>query len=372
MEGLAYKDRTANLISLLPPLSIGTNLYTLGSMKPKLESQFDPRVNDVDVLVVADYSTIEEYVDRFEQSKGVATILKNSTADLYDVFFMSREVAKLHFLCFSVLAGGTELEDEDLLVGDSHRTLSLDDYVPSEELRWRLYQVQAHRLCQEYVATSPNSNTEKARKTAKLLLRLFKVLICASCGVRMLKGIERELLLANDFKSIQQLFYKVVGAKVSIDPLFQRTLRGYSIDDWSEWMVAQEEIATQLLGLEDKIDFKTPNYLFYDTLAIILQDMLTMGVKHVINSPDKKTYLAEVASFIDRTSGYIVRLALAGVNNLKDFQASMAPPIVVEAYHEVTDYLAGKKAKSRTFISALILLEYTAKQSITYANHRLS
>lgn len=360
-------DTLSSLLSQTPR-QVGFAIYALGSTSDSSEELYNPRVSDRDLLFVANSPTFKDHLDHFKSVKKVAEKLTSAQDDLYDTFFMSQDIAVLHFSCLPVLAGDTSLRKENFIWGDAILPSLPNAYLPSEEFRRELYHARAAYLCRKYIECSPEADTSLARKHTKLLMRILKSLLCAYSKVEDLRDTEQILLKINKFRDIQKLFPARFDSDLYIDPIFQGVLNGNSVRDWPQWMSAQYVTAKQLLSLQ-LYNKPTPDeYLFYSTISEMLQGMLALGVKNLL-SAKKDRLETEMEEFVNHASKHVATLALTGVESLKDLESPLTPTIVKQSYKEIVRCLAGeKKADMEATVSALILLEYAVKEGIVYAN----
>lgn len=367
-ESSLRKKRVREAILSLDVLKhTDSTICFIGSMG-KAQSESLSRLSDVDLLLIEDHTSLSQYVAHLNQAQLIAASLKKpKNEELFDIFMMSSMVAELHYSCLPVLAGSTTLDKDDLIAG-AHFRINFKANILSNDFRQQLYRARANHLSRQYIQYSPVADTANARKVAKLILRILKLVICANSKVEDLNKIEKSLLPIDKLIDIESLFFEIVGRRVTIDPIIQQALEGKDINDWPAWMIAQDKLARQFLDFRLDAIFSVNDYLFYDTIAYILQDMLTLEIKNIIGTQNEKKRLALMEQFVNKAASCTVRLALAGVMSLANFDHPDTPKIVSKSYDVVVQYLRTGIMNMQGIAASVVLLEYALTQSFQIEN----
>lgn len=344
-----------------------TSVYVLGSLKARSSMSFHPKLSDVDLLVVPTCDSLSDYVSHFEQAiKASKYLNKDEQQDLYEIFLMSSSVANYHYSCLSVFAGARYADERDWLVGKKN----IQDLMPvSDALKSELYKAQAKKFREDFATFSPKTDTSKSRKVAKELLRGLKIIICANVDPKELEATEDLLFDVFSFDRIESVFYEIVGVKLKIHSIFDSVLMGDTVDDWSLWVTEQELMAGQLPDLKVKNELDNTSLSegrFYRTVGDMLRWMLIIGVKDIINEGDDKRRGLMIRSFVDESLSMVVRLAVAGVKPLTNFETDDTPRIVKDAFDIIVDFLKAEDAEVSLMqlTSSIVLLEYAFRQSL--------
>lgn len=368
----SYKKQiSSKLKAVFTHGSQDTDIYVAGSLRVSRESSFNASLSDIDLLIIPNGDSLDTYVKHYQQLISIPPKLTLPHDQLVEFFVLSSSIIEMYTHCLSTLINANRLYDEDRIFTASNKNSPPYERVaPSLVTRQNLYKMAANKFCAEIVMRMPLADTSKARKTAKNLLAGLKLIICAKVDETRLNEMEKQLFAIYTFEQIRPILTDVLPeVSIIIDPIFQQALDGKACDDWSEWMVAQDVIAKQLLELT--FDMTNREKRFYDGMYQ-MRDMLVISVKNILNEADRMRRNELMDVFVHDAAGVIARLALMGVERLVDFDDIQTPQMVTESSEVLIEYLKGEPVNLRHMAASVILLEYGFKQSIVYADNNLN
>lgn len=343
------------------------NLFLVGSVRPSKERFFNSKLSDIDLLFLCQPRTIKEYSDCLLYINNLAKQLDDIDNHIVETFFGSVSVVELYFSCLATIIGDDRLRDSDLVFGSIPVEVK-SDVLPTLEVRKSLYMARATYFCHDYERLLPIADTEKARKVAKILLRGLKLVVCAHTPLNEIRAMEERLFAVATLRDIVPILKATCKRDLRVDPIFDKVLAGANIEDWSAWMVAQDEVARQLSEIITREPLSAKDLRFYETIVVVLHDMLIAGLKEILSEKDDESRDMLIQGFIDRTTSLIVKLAMLGVATLYDFELPSTPQIVKESYEVVIEHLQGTENGITGLASSVVLLEYSLKQALAYAN----
>jgi hypothetical protein len=366
----SYKRQLSDSIAtLIRGEAEAVNVYVVGSLREDAHTRFSSSLSDVDLLIVPICDSLDDYVSHFEQVININANLNALNNDLFETFFMSSRIAYDYFNILPIIAGDAFLRDKDLLRGFPHVDNGSSLPRPSLAVRKRLYLAKVILFHQEYLTALPVANTTKARKVAKLLLRDLKMIVCGQVEVEELDEVEGRLCAAINFSEVMAIIREQLGVEILVDEILQRAIDGEDIDDWAEWMVAQDTLVRQLMSLRMETVFSAEQSRLYVSMVQV-RDLLNKKLKDIFDSSRSTYRVIDIENYANETASVIVKLALAGVSRLISFDDEETPQLIKEAYEVVVEHLQGQVNGLRVLAASVALLEYALEQSIIYANQQ--
>lgn len=369
MSFSSHKKVVGDLIESLTAGRKDADVVFVGSLRAAAESVFHPALSDIDVLIVPSGDSLDFYVSHFERAIKIARKLNSQDGWLADVFVMSHRLANAHYSCLSIYSGTTSIETEDYIVNNG-----LYDRAPfsnpDQRFKKKLYMANAARACLDYGRLLPVADTRDARKTAKKLLRLLKIIICAHSEYDSLDKIEERLFSVGTFDAIVPVFEEVVQRRIEIGPHLNASLNDAVVSDWSGLMIDQSNLGDFLQTINfDKL-ISPEDEKIYGDLGWVLRDLLIVGLKDVICATDVRRDEL-IKRYVDSAVSGVVRLALSGVDGLADLESDETPMKVRESYVSVTSYLEGSELTMYHVAAATILLEHAFSLGYQYCHDQL-
>jgi hypothetical protein len=370
LESSRLSEISRRLLDYTPvALRENSDIYLVGSARNSKKKFFNSKLSDIDLLIVSGSTNLEELTDRLEQVFHLAMEIDQSSHELFEIFFATSSAVSFHFSCLSVIGGAQGLNAEDLLVGSGKYGTARGVEYPSVTTRKKLYIARADGFCSEYGHLLPLADTSSARKTAKILHRGMKLLICSYASPDRLDEVENELFSISSFGELKVLFKTVRKHGLEVDDIIERAFQGQDISDWPRWMVAQDEIARQLLELIQDQRLPIEESRLHETLASAVHDMLIAGLKEIFGEKNPTVRRQMIEKYADNTASMIVKLALSGVKSLYDLDSKQVMDTIRESYHVLTDHLGGESGSdTRLLAAAISLLEYSVTEGVKYAN----
>jgi hypothetical protein len=366
---LSYRDKVEN--SILPLVERGNEnieIYFIGSLRDAAKDSFHTSLSDVDLLIIPNCDSINDYLSHFNFAMRVASELNGGKGQLADVFLMSSSIAYAHYSFLSVFAGTNEARVEDRIFGENIESVAQHVHFPSSVLK-KFYVAKATRFCNDYGnGILSVADTSMARKTTKELLRGIKTIICASVDDEHLASTEKILFSIGTFGMLKPIFKAVTKHELRVDKILDEVLAGKNVDDWPRWMIAQDRLSQLLMKIElDQLRLDEERR--FDAMGRILRDMLIVDAKNVISIDDDGMRIKLIEEYINNTASIIVKLALTGVDELGNFEHGSSPDVVIESYELVVDFLKKNNSNGdlRTFTAATILLEYAFNKGLEVA-----
>jgi len=364
----SYKNQISNKLKALVVYSPqNTNIYVVGSLRVSRELSYNAKLSDIDLLIVPVCDSLDDYVAHFKQLINIADKLNLPSDQLVEFFILPSSIVDIYTTCLSVISGDSKLQDEDLVykAKDHGADQPQEQLVPSLKARKGLYVAASEKFRGDYARLMPVADTGRARKTAKCLLRGLKLIVCAHTDEDSLMKMEQRLTSVDTFSQMRPILSELVkDTDFTIDDIWQDTLDGHAVDDWSEWMMAQEAVAKQLLG--HRFDMDNADVRFYDGLYQA-RELLVAGIKNVLNEKRLDYQKEYMETFANDTASVIVKLALSGVECLIDFEDTATPSIVSDSSVLLIEYLKGDLVSLRHMAACVVLLEYAFKQSLIIA-----
>jgi hypothetical protein len=327
--------------------------------------QRSQNLSDVDILLTLQDASLEARVQALLSARELSMKLNNSYKDeLFDVFLMTKDAADMHFSCLPILAGRPP-SPTDRLLGTYSKFVPIE---LSQAVRSRLYLARSSYFLNECFTHLPESDTSKAKKASKLLLRTLGSIICGCSSPELLPVNEYRLMLLNNFYDVGRLFYETTRVDINWDS-FQNALEGKRIDDWPAWMTAQYKVLRKLYGVNLRPKLTDEEFFFYDSISRVLQDLLCLDLKNIISTPDNDHLRVKIDRYVNQTASVIVKLALSGVDALADFEQSDTPQTVFKSYLLIEAYLKGERLCDLDCVAAsMTLLEYSLEEGIKYVD----
>lgn len=346
-------------------------VYFTGSMSEGRLALFNPRLSDVDLLIMAPFASVNDYKEHAESAIRISRYITNEFDDTIDVFLMSPNFTRYYHNLLSILVCVAEQCEEDLIIG--RKVIDARPYIaPSDALRKALYHVRARYFCNEYTnSVLPYANTEKSRKIAKMILRGLQFILLSHTPVERIISLEKELYAVGTFRALRRILARnqldhLMSAEAAIT--LDNALVGDGTDDWPAWMIAQEEVAktciSHVLPAKEWTDDQ-------DRLLVTMGEVwitLTLDQKQIIGEKDTMKREHIIAVFADKATSMAVRGALSGVEELADLENPRTPAYVSESYRILVRHLQKSDGSLECFSAAVILFEYILSSGVGYMN----
>lgn len=353
-RGLVFSSEFTSLLKKYP---VPTEMYIVGSSSTKQFGHFNHALSDIDLLITPENQTFEDYVKSTTYARNISVSLNKD--QLVDVFILNSRITDTYFACLSAIWGFNHLDKADRVLagfsGSHHRQPASID----TRHRQNLYASKALFFCNQLAHDLPQADASSARRIAKDILKCLKLVACALAPLESMDDVEGEVFATKNFeKVISQIEHGDSEWGAMKDGL-QVVVREGKTDDWSAWMMLQDDAARQLLSYDAALRERVAESRFYVALWQVW-DLLTKGVKDVL-LVEEPHFKSSISEFADRVTGVIVKLGLAGVDALVDFESATTPSNVVKASlliekHLQTDDL--DRGDMRLLAASVILLEY--------------
>jgi len=367
-RGLVFSSEFTSLLKKYP---VPVEIYIVGSSSNKQLGHFSHVLSDIDLMITPDLKGFDDYVAGIGAARQVSVLLNSEPDQLVDVFILNRRISDMYFACLSAIWGFNQLDKADLVYG----TLPLEREVPSQAIDTRhrkaLYVSKAAHFCNQLAHDLPQADASSARKTAKDIIKCLKVTACALAPLESLNDIEKEVFATKDFqKVISQLDHGHDDWGELVDGL-QKIINEGRVEDWPAWMMLQDAAARQLLMYLPGLRQQANDDRFYAALWQVW-DLLTKGVKDVLLTDREKLFPGAISEFADRVTGIIVKLGLAGVDELIDFETDATPNDVKRSYQLIVDHLQEDdmhRGDIALLGASVVLLEYAFENALRSSAH---
>ena len=355
-RGLVFSSEFTSLLKKYP---VPVEMFIVGSSSNRQFGHFNHVLSDIDLMITPDPMSFEEYEAALASARKISVLLNEEPGQLVDVFILNTRLTDKYFTCLSAIWGFNRLDRDDLVFSTfpaRHDTLPAID----TKHRQALYVSKAAHFCSQLAHDLPQADASSARKIAKDIVKCLKVVACALSPLESLDEVEKAVFATKDFqKVISQLENGqeewgeiVVGLQSIIDE--------GRVDDWPEWMTLQDASARQLLSYLPKLRQQANEDRFYAALWQVW-DLLTKGIKDVLLTDREEFFPAAISEFADRVTGVIVKLGLADVEALVDFETDATPNNVKKAYQLIIEHLQSDDANRgdmALLAASMVLLEY--------------
>jgi hypothetical protein len=356
-RGLVFSSEFTSLLKKYP---VPVEIYIVGSSSNKQFGHFNQVLSDIDLMITPDPQSFDEYVAGLSSARQISVMLNSEPGQLVDVFILNSRLADRYFACLSAIWGFNQLDRNDLVYGtfaQDHNPLS-----PAIDARHRkaLYVSKAAYFCNQLAHDLPQADASNARKIAKDIVKCLKVTACALASVESLDNVERGVFATKDFQKVLAQLDSGQDDWAELAAGLQKIINEGRVEDWPDWMMLQDASARLLLEYVPRLKQQMTDDRFYAALWQVW-DMLTKGVKDVLLTDGEELFPAAISEFADRVTGVIVKLGLAGVEELIDFETNDTPSDIKRAYRLIVDHLQAddlNRGDLPLLGAAVVLLEY--------------